>query len=72
MTADGKVEFSAEVTEALRGGMYRVTLENGHEALAYMCGKMRRYRIRIAPGDRVTVELSAYDLDRGRITYRVR
>jgi translation initiation factor IF-1 len=67
---DGKVEFEGEVVEAFRNGLYRIALDNGHETLAYICGKMRRYRIRVLPGDRVTVELSAYDLDRGRITFR--
>jgi translation initiation factor IF-1 len=52
--------------------MYRIGLDNGHETLAYTCGKMRRFRIRINPGDKVKVELSPYDLNRGRITYRVR
>jgi translation initiation factor IF-1 len=51
--------------------MYRVRLDNGHETLAYLSGRMRRFRIRIAPGDRVRVELSPYDLARGRITYRL-
>ena len=58
--------------EALRDGKYRIALENGHEALGYTAGKMRRYRIRILPGDRVSIELSPYDLTRGRITYRHR
>ena len=57
--------------ESLRGRMYRVRLDNGHETLAYTAGRMRRFRIRIAPGDRVRVELSPYDLTRGRITYRL-
>ncbi len=52
--------------------MYKVSLEGGHEALAYTSGRMRRYRIRINPGDRVKVELSPYDLTRGRIVYRER
>jgi translation initiation factor IF-1 len=52
--------------------MFRVTLDNGHEMIAYTAGKMRRYRIRIAPGDRIKVELSPYDLTRGRIVYRYR
>jgi translation initiation factor IF-1 len=56
--------------EALRSGMFRIALDNGHETLGYTAGKMRRYRIRINPGDRVKVELSPYDLTRGRITYR--
>jgi translation initiation factor IF-1 len=60
------------VLEALRDGKYRIGLENGHEALGYTAGKMRRYRIRILPGDRVSIELSPYDLTRGRITYRHR
>jgi translation initiation factor IF-1 len=51
--------------------MYRVRLDNGHETLAYTSRRLRRYRIRIAPGDRVRVELSPYDLTRGRITYRL-
>jgi translation initiation factor IF-1 len=69
---DGKVELQGEVVEAFRGGMYRIALDNGHETLGYVSGKMRRFRIRINPGDRVTVELSPYDLTRGRITYRQR
>jgi translation initiation factor IF-1 len=52
--------------------MYRIALDNGHEALGYTAGKMRRYRIRILPGDRVKVELSPYDLTRGRIVFRFR
>ncbi len=70
--SDEKVEVQGEVVEAFRGGMYRVELDNGHETLGYVSGKMRRYRIRVNPGDRVTVELSAYDLTRGRITFRQR
>ena len=67
-----KVEFSGEVVEALSNGKYRIALDNGHETLGYTSGKMRRYRIRILPGDRVQIELSAYDLNRGRIIYRHR
>ncbi len=67
-----KVELAGEVVEAFRNGMYRIDLDNGHQTLGYTAGKMRRYRIRVAPGDRVRVELSAYDLDRGRIVYRER
>jgi len=52
--------------------MYKIALDNGHEALGYTSGKMRRFRIRILPGDRVRVELSPYDLDRARIVYRHR
>jgi translation initiation factor IF-1 len=69
---DDKVEFEGEVTEALRNGVFRIALDNGHEALGYTAGKMRKFRIRILPGDRVRVELSPYDLTRGRITYRQR
>ena len=69
---DGKVEMQGVIVEAFRGGMYRIALDNGHETLGYVSGKMRRYRIRINPGDRVTVELSPYDLTRGRITFRQR
>jgi translation initiation factor IF-1 len=67
-----KIQFEGEVLEALRDGKYRIALDNGHEALGYTAGKMRRYRIRILPGDRVSIEISPYDLTRGRITYRHR
>ena len=67
-----KIEMEGEVIEALRNRMFRIQLDNGHETLGYIAGKMRRYRIRINPGDRVTVELSPYDLSRGRITFRQR
>jgi translation initiation factor IF-1 len=67
-----KIELEGEVVEAFRSGMYKVALDNGHETLAYTAGKMRRYRIRINPGDRIKVELSPYDLGRGRIVYRYR
>jgi translation initiation factor IF-1 len=67
-----KVEIEGEITEALRNGMFRVTLDNGHDTLGYIAGKMRRYRIRVFPGDRVKIELSPYDLGRGRIVYRYR
>jgi len=69
---DEKIELEGEVVEAFRSGMYKVALDNGHETLGYTAGKMRRYRIRILPGDRVKVELSPYDLTRGRITFRHR
>ena len=65
-----KIEFEGEVVEALRSGMFRIKLDNGHETLGYTAGKMRRYRIRIFPGDRVKIEISPYDLNRGRIVYR--
>jgi translation initiation factor IF-1 len=69
---EDKVEFEGEVVEALPNAMFRVQLDNGHEVLGYVAGKMRRYRIRILPGDRVRVEVSPYDLNRGRIVYRHR
>ena len=65
-----KVEFEGEVVEAFRSGMFKILLDNGHETLGYTAGKMRRYRIKIFPGDRVKLELSPYDLSRGRIVYR--
>ena len=67
-----KIEVEGEVVESFRSGMYRIALDNGHETLGYTSGKMRRYRIRILPGDRIKVELSPYDLSRGRIVYRER
>src|SRR6186997_2153524 len=67
-----KIELEGEVVEAFRSGMFRIALDNGHETLGYTAGKMRRYRIKVFPGDRVNVELSPYDLDRGRIVYRHR
>jgi len=69
---EDKIELEGEVVEAFRNGMYKIKLDNGHETLGYTAGKMRRYRIRILPGDRITVELSPYDLSRGRIVYRHR
>ena len=71
-TKEEKIELDGEVVEAFRNGMYRIALDNGHETLGYTAGKMRRYRIRILPGDRIKVELSPYDLTRGRIVYRYR
>lgn len=67
-----KLEMEGEITESLRNRMFRITLDNGHEMIGYTAGKMKRYRIRMGPGDRVKVEVSAYDLDRGRIVYRLR
>ncbi|MGH7864950.1 MAG: translation initiation factor IF-1 [Candidatus Binataceae bacterium] len=66
------IEVSGVVNEALPNAVFRVTLENGHKVLAHISGKMRMNYIKILPGDRVTVELSPYDLSRGRITYRMR
>ena len=72
MSQEDKIEMEGEVVEALRNRMFRVQLDNGHETLGYTAGKMRRYRIRIVPGDRVKIEISPYDLNRGRIVYRYR
>ena len=65
-----KLLIEGNVVEALPNTTFRVQLDNGHEVLAYLSGKMRRYYIRVLLGDRVLVELSPYDLTRGRITYR--
>ena len=65
-----KREVEAIVTEALPNTTFRVELENGHQALAYLSGKMKQNYIKILPGDQVTVHLSPYDLTRGRIVYR--
>ncbi len=64
------IEVEGTVTEALPNAMFKVKLDTGHEVLAHISGKMRMYYIRILLGDRVRVELSPYDLTRGRITYR--
>lgn len=66
------IEVEGEVREALPNAMFRVALANGHEVLAHLSGRMRVNYIRVLPGDRVLVELSPYDLTRGRITYRFR
>jgi translation initiation factor IF-1 len=67
-----KIEVDGEITEALPSTMFRVRLDGGQSVLATISGKMRKHYIRILPGDRVKVELSPYDLTRGRITYRER
>lgn len=64
------IELEGTITEALPGAQFRVELDNGHKVLAHVAGKMRKFYIRIVPGDRVTVELTPYDLEKGRITYR--
>lgn len=69
---DDKIEVEGTVIEALPGTMFKVRLENGHQVLAYLSGKMRKYYIRILLGDHVRVEMSPYDLTRGRIVYRHR
>ena len=70
MTKEDLIEFSGTVTEVLPNAMFRVKLENDHEILAHTSGRMRKNRIRVLTGDRVTVEMTPYDLSRGRITYR--
>ena len=70
MPKEDKITLDAEVVEALPDARFKVRLENGQELLAYVSGKMRKFFIRILPGDKVTVELSPYDLSKGRITYR--
>jgi len=67
-----KITVDGTIIEALPGTQFRVKLDNGHEVLAYLSGRMRRYYIRILLGDSVRVEMSPYDLDRGRIVYRAR
>ena len=64
------IELDGEVTEALPNAMFRVKLDNEHEVIAYAAGKMRKFYIRILLGDRIKVEISPYDLTRGRIVYR--
>jgi translation initiation factor IF-1 len=66
------IEVEGIVAESLPNTMFRVELENGHQVLAHISGKMRKHFIRILPGDRVRVELSPYDLERGRIVYRLK
>ncbi len=70
MAKEDAIEIYGTVEEALPNAMFRVQLENGHEILAHISGKMRKFFIKIAIGDRVKVELSPYDLTKGRITYR--
>ncbi|MCZ6514581.1 MAG: translation initiation factor IF-1 [Acidobacteria bacterium] len=70
MSKDDAIEVMATVIESLPNTMFRVELENKHKALVHISGKMRKHFIRILPGDKVTVELSPYDLTRGRIVYR--
>jgi translation initiation factor IF-1 len=72
MAKEEAIEVEGTVVEPLPNAMFRVELENGHQVLAHISGKMRMHYIRILPGDKVTVELSPYDLTRGRITYRAK
>jgi translation initiation factor IF-1 len=69
---DGAIELEGTITESLPNAMFRVELDNGHKVLAHISGKMRQHYIRILPEDRVVVELSPYDLTRGRIVFRYR
>jgi translation initiation factor IF-1 len=70
MAKEELLEFPGTVTELLPNAMFRVTLENEHEVLAHTAGKMRKHRIRVLAGDKVLVEMTPYDLSKGRITYR--
>ena len=72
MSKEEAIEVEGTVIEPLPNAMFRVKLENDHTVLAHISGKMRNYFIKILPGDKVTVELSPYDLTRGRITYRAK
>ena len=70
MAKEEPIELQGVVNEVLPNAKFRVELENGHEILAYLSGKMRKHYIRVLEGDEVTVELSPYDMSRGRVTYR--
>lgn len=70
MAKEDLIEFNGVINELLPNAMFRVTLENGHEILAHTSGKMRKNRIRILVGDKVTVEMTPYDLTKGRIIFR--
>ena len=70
MAKEEAIEFEGTVTEVLPNATFRVLVSNGHDVLATMAGRMRRHRIRVLAGDRVTLEVSPYDLTRGRITFR--
>ena len=70
MAKEGVIEFSGTVAELLPNAMFRVKLDNDHEVLAHTSGKMRKNRIRVLAGDRVNVEMTPYDLSKGRITFR--
>ncbi|MCG3204238.1 MAG: Translation initiation factor IF-1 [Elusimicrobia bacterium] len=72
MSKEEKIEVEGTILEALPNAMFRVEMEGGHKILAHISGKMRMHYIKILPGDKVKVELSPYDLTRGRITYRAK
>tara|TARA_B100001057_G_C22705689_1_gene893661 strand:+ start:732 stop:947 length:216 start_codon:yes stop_codon:yes gene_type:complete len=71
MGKEGIVEVEGKIQEVLPNQMYKVELENGHKLTCYTGGKMRQFRIRLVAGDKVKVEMSPYDMDKGRITYRM-
>ncbi|MBI5038992.1 MAG: translation initiation factor IF-1 [Nitrospirae bacterium] len=70
MSKEESIEVQGTIIETLPNAMFKVTLDNGHKVLAHISGKMRMHFIKILPGDKVTIQLSPYDLSRGRITYR--
>ena len=70
MTKEDLVEFNGTVLEVLSNAMYKVKLDNGHEIIAYTAGRMKKNRIRVLAGDKVTVEITPYDLSKGRIVFR--
>ena len=70
MAKQGAIEQDGTILEALSNAMFKVELENGHEIIAHISGKMRMHYIKILPGDKVKIEMSPYDLSKGRITYR--
>ncbi len=72
MSKEDAIEVRGKIIEALPGGRFRVVLDTGQTVLAYVCGKLRVHYVRIVPGDAVMVEISAYDLTKGRITYRLK
>ncbi len=72
MSKESAIEVEGIVTDALPNAVFKVKLENGHEVVAHISGKLRQNYIKILPGDRVTIELSPYDLSRGRITWRAK
>ena len=70
MAKQANIELDGTIKQALSNAMFRVELENGHEVVAHISGKMRKFYIKLLPGDKVKLELSPYDLSKGRITYR--
>jgi|TARA_B100001540_G_scaffold157227_1_gene139269 translation initiation factor IF-1 len=70
MAKQANIELDGTITQALSNAMFRVELENGHEVTAHISGKMRKFYIKLLPGDKVKLEMSPYDLTKGRITYR--